>query len=153
LRYGNGRGVGCLGLTPGPSHCKRGHNGVGPSRLPLSSVAVRLGPVLTCSALCVSALRCVPLLFVVCVGGGGFREVNYTHTYTHDSRLTMHSEGSSGGILGVSGALSSTRVNSQTPLWGREETCLRWTRRCRVCVYSRCIPGFGFGFTQKVLLG
>jgi len=37
--------------------------------LPLFAVAVRLGPVLAGPALCVSALRGVPLLFVVCVGG------------------------------------------------------------------------------------
>ena len=33
--------------------------------LPLSHVAVRLGPVLAGPALCVSALRSVPLMFVV----------------------------------------------------------------------------------------
>jgi len=50
--------------------------------LPLSSVLVRLGPVLDGPALCVSALRGVPLLFVVCVwggGGGGSRDKLFTH--------------------------------------------------------------------------
>jgi len=60
--------------------------------LPLSSVLVRLGPVLDGPALCVSALRGVPLLFVVCVWGGGGREINYSHTSSSSCnvRVVVH---------------------------------------------------------------